>query len=580
MIRRPAIPIVGFALLWALACPAFGAVFVRTQLDRDTIMAGETATLTVTVEGGTPKSIENFPPASGLSVNYRGTSQSTTIVNGNATFRHILNFTVQAAQPGEYLIPSVRVTVDSAQYPTEPLRLTVTRNDVNAANRYAFLKLNVPKQEIFVGEIMPVEVQLYVTEAESYQPPQLKSDGFVIHKQAEATRAQTQIGNMIYNVLTFRMSVSAAKAGPLTLGPAEGSLVLRLRGQADPNDFFGFARFQRRPVNLASEAAPVQVLPLPSADAPPDFSGAIGNFTWSVTAGPASVSAGDPITLKIVVSGRGNLDNLKLPELNWPDFKVYAPNAVVAPQDPLGLSGTKTFEQVIAPQSATVREIPELSLAYFDPGQKKYVRLTHGAMPLTVRPSAGGQAIPTVLAGKNTDPDEPRQRTDIVHIKTDPGVLAAAAPPLALRPWFWFLQALPVAGFLAASLWRARQDRLANNPRLRRRIEVSKMVSSGVAELRQLAQANQADPFFALVFRLLQEQLGERLDLPGSAITEAVLDEHLPRRGAPPELIERLHALFQLCNQARYAPVQTNEALQAVASNLEKALGDLQQLAD
>src|SRR5207248_10486235 len=98
----------------------------------------------------------------------------------------------------------------------------------------------------------------------------------------------------------FKMAISAAKAGQLTLGPAEGSLVLRLRAQPDPNDLFGmFGRYQRRQVNLTSPTVQMVVLPLPRTNAPPDFSGAIGNFNWQVSAGPNSVNAGDPVTMKI-----------------------------------------------------------------------------------------------------------------------------------------------------------------------------------------------------------------------------------------------------------------------------------------
>jgi len=471
--------------------------------------------------------------------------------------------------------------VDGTPYPTEPLQLTVTKNEVSANNRYAFLKLNVPKQEIYVGEVIPIEVQLYVTEAENLQTPQLKSDGFIIHKQLEPSRSQTQIGNMIYTVLSFKMSVSAAKAGHLTLGPAETSLVLRLRTQPDPNDLFGmFGRYQRRAVNLASTTVQMNVLPLPGTNVPPDFSGAIGTYNWTVSASPNSVNAGDPITMKVAITGRGNLDNLKLADVSWPEFKAYPPNTSVTPQDQLALSGTKLFEQVIVPQSANVKEIPALSLSYFDPDQKKFARLSASPVPVTVRPSGAGQAVPTVLAAKGTEPEGPQDRTDIVHIKTEAGPLLALAPPLIQQPWFVMLQAVPLLGFVGVSLWRKRQDQLANNPRLRRKIEVTRTVSAGLAHLRQLASANRSDEFYALVFRLLQEQLGERLDLPASAITEAVIDERLPRRGASAELIGELHSLFQVCNQARYAPVRTNEELLGVASNLERALAQLQQLPD
>jgi hypothetical protein len=568
-------------LFAALSCAltSGAAVSIKTQLDRESIMVGEATMLNISVEGGTPRTIESFPPIPGLSVQYRNTSQNMTSINGVTTFKRILSFVLQASQPGEFTIPSVKVNVDGDQYPTDAVRLTVTKNDVAAENRYAFLKLIVPKKEIYVGEIIPIEIQLYVTEAE-VQNPQLKSDGFVIHKQVEPTQSQTQIGNIAYRVLSMKWSISAAKAGQIALGPAEQNLTLRIRAQPDPNDIFGmFGRFQRRALTVTSSPVEMTVLPLPP-NAPPDFSGAIGKFKWQVTAGPTSVGAGDPITLKIVVNGRGNLDNLKLPDLNWLDFKAYPPNTTVSPEDQVGLSGTKTFEQVIVPQSASIHEIPALSLSYFDPEKKQYAHLTQAAVPLTVRPSAAGPIVPTIVAGKNSEADEPQNRTDIVHIKADPGPLIAFAPPLVRQPWFLILQALPLLGFVGVSLWRKRQDHLANNPRLRRKIEVQKTVNAGLAELGQIAATNQSDEFFASVFRLLQEQLGERLDLPASAITEAVLNERLPKRGASPELIERLHGLFQSCNQARYAPVRSHEELQAVASNLEKAVAELQQLPD
>jgi hypothetical protein len=74
--------------------------------------------------------------------------------------------------------------------------------------------------------------------------------------------------------------------------------------------------------------------------------------------------------------------------------------------------------------------------------------------------------------------------------------------------------------------------------------------------LKKFAAENQPDEFFALLFRLLQEQLGERLDCPASAITENVIDEHPVLRGAPEPTLDALRELFQLCNQARYAPVR------------------------
>ncbi|MGZ8900598.1 MAG: BatD family protein, partial [Limisphaerales bacterium] len=439
---------------------AQGAITATAQLDRATIMTGETAALTVVVEGGAPQSAEPLPPIAGLTVQYRGISQNITSINGRTSIKHLLNYTVSARQPGQFTIPSITLTVDGSQYATQPVKITVTKADPVTQNRYAFLRLNLPKTEVYVGEVIPIELQLYVVDAENLQAPQLKSDGFVVHKQLENTGSQAQIGNILYSVLTFRMSISAAKAGNLTLGPAEMNLVLRLRAQPDPNDVFGFfGRFQRRPVTVQSTPAEINVLPLPTP-VPPDFSGAIGSFNWTVTAAPTNLNAGDPITLRAVISGRGNLDNLKLPELNWPDFRTYQPISSVASSDPLGIEGSKTFEQVLVPQSGTVREIPAFSLAFFDPSKKAYLKLEHAATPLQIQGNL--QSTAPAMAAENA-PEPPIPRSDIVHIKTDPGQLATLAPPLIRQPWFLFLQAIPLAGVIGLTVWRKRQERLARN---------------------------------------------------------------------------------------------------------------------
>jgi hypothetical protein len=232
------------------------------------------------------------------------------------------------------------------------------------------------------------------------------------------------------------------------------------------------------------------------------------------------------------------------------------------------------------PQNSGVHEIPEIKWSYFDPVSKQYKTLSQPAVPITVNALAGGPPAPTVLAGKTPEAEEPEQRKDIVHIKSSPGHLAALAPPLVQQPWFFLVQALPVAGYVSMRLWRRRQDNLANNPRLRRKLEVRRIVHDGLAQLAQLGSSNQGDEFYALLFRLLQEQLGERLDLPASAITEAVLNESLPRRGASAELIGRLHDLFQICNQARYAPVRTNQQLMEIQAQTATALAELQGLPD
>jgi hypothetical protein len=119
---------------------------------------------------------------------------------------------------------------------------------------------------------------------------------------------------------------------------------------------------------------------------------------------------------------------------------------------------------------------------------------------------------------------------------------------------------------------------LANNPKLRRQRNVAQRVRAGLQELRATANSQQAEEFFATLFRLLQEQIGERLDLPASAITEAVIEERLRGRNLAEVSLSALRELFQTCNQARYAPHKSSQELAALIPRAESVLRDLQTL--
>jgi hypothetical protein len=167
---------------------------------------------------------------------------------------------------------------------------------------------------------------------------------------------------------------------------------------------------------------------------------------------------------------------------------------------------------------------------------------------------------------------------DILPIKENLGTLSQNNLPLVAQPVFLATQALPVLAFLAAFIWRKRTDNLANNPRLRRKIAVEKLIQTGFADLQKYAAQDKSEEFFALLFRLLQEQLGERLDCPATAITENVVEENSILRGVNETTRSDLRELFQLCNQARYAPVRGTSELNSVAAKLEQTLGELQEV--
>ena len=565
---------------------AHAATFTAS-LDRDTITLGESATLSLTFEGGTP---DNIPMPSGianLQVTEGGTSTQFQFVNGQSSSTVTHSFHLTPRQPGDYTIPGLSVEVDGQKLTSQPVTLRVLKPSapspqaINSGSQLAFLKLVLPRKEVYVGESFTAQLELYllnrVQGVGQIQLTSFPADGFSVGKLVEGQRRQVQIGNGVYTVIPVEVALKALKDGQLTVGPVSFSLVIELpsQRQRDMFDPFGmFSHGEQRQISVATDSETVRSLVPPREGAPPSFNGAIGRFTMNMTAGPTNVAAGDPITVKVQISGRGSLDTLSLPEQPaWHDFKIYPPTTKLQTVDQLGLQGTRTFEQIVTPQTAEVKALPPISFSFFDPEVKAYRTLTQPAIPLTVRPG-GAAAAPMVLASRNQD-NSPPPSQDIVPNKQRLGSLAQVMPPLALQTWFLALQGVPVLAFISAVAIRRRRENLANNPRLRRQREVAHQVQQGLAELKEFAAQNNSERFFATLIRLLQEQLGERLDVPASAITEAVLEERLRPRGAPEALLNSLQELFQLSNLVRYAPIQTSQELAAI---IPKATTVLEQL--
>jgi hypothetical protein len=574
-----------FMLVALLPGAAWSASFTAT-LDRDAITLGESATLSLAFEGAQPGSVPT-PSVAGLQIIQAGTSQNMSWINGAMSSTVTVSFSVTPQREGEFTIPALTVDANGQQLSTAPLKLTVTRasapsaNAVNSGSEVAFLKFSLPKDRVFVGESVVGHLDLYlrddVQNYGNFQLTGLPTDGFSAGKIVQGSNRRAQVGSRVYTVVPLSVPLTAVRAGALALGPFTASCIVVLPAQNQGGDPF-FRQFfnqgEQKKVSLATETVSVESLPLPEQNQPANFTGAVGDFTMTATAGPTTVTVGDPITVRVQISGRGSLDGVTLPTQDaWQNFKTYPPTTKLATTDQFGFQGTKTFEQIISPLNNDVRELPALTFSFFNPEDGQYHTLTQPAMPLVVK-AAGATPLPQIAANK---PEE-KPAQDILPIKENLGTLSQNKIPLVAQPAFLAAQAVPVLAFLGAFIWRKRADSLANNPRLRRQRAVAALVASGRDDLKKYAAANQSDEFFATLFRLLQEQLGERLDCPASAITENVVEENQVLRGAPEATRAGLREQFQLCNQARYAPVRGTGELNSVAAQFEKLIGELQNL--
>ena len=278
---------------------------------------------------------------------------------------------------------------------------------VDSKNQSAFLRIELPKQELIVGELVPVKVKAYFRAGVSASLnglPTLSSDAFTLNKLDDNPEQTSElIDGVPYTVVTWTSALSSVKAGdyPLNL---DLPVMVRVqekggaRGNNPFKDFFGddsafddsffdnfFSNATQKPLTLHTDGATVKIKPLPAQGRPADFSGAVGQFDVNSEASAKNGTTGDPLTLKINITGHGNFDRVTTNGLtSSSDWKTYKPNGKFTPNDSAGIEGTRTFEQLIVPTKAGAQEIPALSFSYFDPDTQRYVTKTTAPIAIDI----------------------------------------------------------------------------------------------------------------------------------------------------------------------------------------------------
>ncbi len=582
----------GIAIL-CLTAGRTGAATLTASFGSEFLQVGQNASLSLTFEGVTPDTAPPPPKLENAQI-YPQNSRSmawSRDASGVNSLQATYSYIVVPLKSGELTVPPITVSVGGQRLASNPLKVKVlTADEADAAQaeaieKLAWIKIEIPKKEAYLGEVIPAQIHIYATGVENLQLHQFKAEGFTLGKASHTTQSREVLNNIAYHKITFHMPIAARKIGRLPIGPAECTLNVQVpvdpRNRNDPfSQLDVFGRFQMKPMRLSSPIEEITILPLPTNNVPSHFNGAVGSFSLAVTAGPTNLAAGDPITFKVEIQARGTLDDLNLPEQEgWREFKTYPPTSQILQKDPLGLSGTKLFEQIVMPAHAEIKELPPFQFSYFDPNLRQYRTLTQPAIRLNITPNATPTAQPTLAGGQQAPPPEvEKPREDIAHIEPRLGTLASSAGVFIQRPWFYLLQGVPIVAWLSALLWRQRQKALARDPKLQRRRQVEHLVQTGLRELRLLADRGEGEAFYEMTLRLLKEQLGERLDLPGVSITEDVIDDRLRLKGVPTESLRRLHELFKTCNHARYAGQQTVANLNHSLAELEAMLAVLKQV--
>lgn len=578
-------------LILALLLPRVAAEPSFTaELVPDSVAAGGTATLKLIFTDLGDVARPTLPALTNATVEYAGTGRQFSVVNLSHSSSIIHQFAIQPQNEGVVYIPALSVEVGGQTYTSQPLTLRV--GQAMDLSSIGFLRLVAPRSEFYVGETFPLEIRFYYRRVPDRQvPPTLALDGFIKGRQAVDNLPPETITNLVYSVVRWSIALTAVKAGDLTVGPAEFQTIYTFQ---DPNrrrsrglqSLFEplFGGVEQRQLTFASEPLTLRVLNPPAAGQPPTFAGAVGRFSLDVTASPTNVAVGDPVTVRVNISGQGNFDGLRLPDLpEGVAFQLYPGTNSFTEGDPLGLSGSKTFEAVVVPERAGVQTLKWPWLTFWDPGTKAYVTDQPRPLSFNVRPGATAQAAPV---GTVPGPPEPREPTpghatasDLALLQ-NLGPLVALSPSPVTTPWFWGVLGLPLAVYAALVLGPILRKRHAKDPTQIAREQAHQAVAEHLAALSRQAERGQASEFFTSLNEAVQQQLALTVGgIPG-CFTEEVVDTHLIPHGLPPDDAQRLRNLFARLTEARFSPTASGGELTALRQEAEHLLAVLRSLGE
>jgi BatD DUF11 like domain len=481
---------------------------VTAVLNSSEASLGETVHLEMRITGARGAEAPEEIMVDGLEIRRTGTSQRIEMNNLTLTSSVVYDYTVMPMRAGRFTIPPQTIRVGNNSLRTPALTLNVTDSSgrssagrsardtqATSPNNLVFAELIVPSKTAYVGEIVPVQIRMGFdprVRPRLIEPPEVAGQGFTAQKLQQSGENSETIGNRLYEVVTYKTAIAAARAGKFEIGPvkAKAQIVVPRRQSAprsrprspfdlfDQDDPFSDPFFsnpfsqlgERRDVEIKSEPVPLEVKPLPP-NAPPSFSGAIGNFTMTTEAKPKSVQIGDPITVTSTISGRGNFDRVNAPvvedERGW---HKYPPSSKFKQDDEVGISGTKTFETVLSPNEKK-QGLPLLAFAYFDPVKGQYVTLHSEPIPINVQ---GGAAVaqnagatqstspaPATAAARPSSQAAAKPQDILYQLTELPSKVESFAPIYTQRV-FWAAQLIPLLALIGFAGWKIRRARIDN----------------------------------------------------------------------------------------------------------------------
>ncbi len=479
------------------------------------------------------------------------------------------SFILRPTRKGTYTIGPASIQVNGQTYRTKPLSITITAqsqrssnpNDpYNRASENVFLKVITNKTTLYQGEPLVASYKIYFR-SDIGSPELLEEPDFTgfyknnIEIKHISTQREGYRGKQYNTGIIRQMILIPQRSGIINPGQVEVKIPVQV--STERGDFF--RRIIGRTVNLNffENFPSLKIKSLPLENQPSDFTGAVGSFKIDVKLNRTELKADESLTLKVRLSGSGNIKLADLPEFEFPNaFEVYDPKySEKISIGGTGMKGSKTHEYLLIPRYNGDYKIPPISFSYFDPKEEKYKTINSEEFTVGV---SGGTSQPSANSKQMMIPDKEKVdfiNEDILFIKTNIGKLRNKEEFFyGSSIYYNILMGLGVVFFGMISYFFISYNRQKDAVKTKRQ-KASKLARKHLKQAKKELNSNRRELFYTALSSALWGYFSDKLNISLSKMTKEIIMETLREKKVSIHLIEKVAETMNRAELARFTYV-------------------------
>lgn len=573
-------------LILLISNVSYAANFTAT-VSKNPVTQGENFQLTFTVD----EQASNFQAPSFSAFNVLSgpsTSQQTSIVNGKMSYSLSYTYVLSAKKKGSYFIAPAKIDAGGKTLSSNRIKVLVVepseaekqrranqkqkeqqqaQQAKDLINKNFYVKLRVDKSSVYQGEQLTATYVLYVhqdldAKLKDYELPVFNGfwtqdiDVDNIQWKREIVNGVPFRSKVFKKVILYPQYSGKIKIEPLKLDVAVNLQIAgggRRRSMFD--DIWNRGNYKTFEETVTSNSVNVNVKELPDPQ-PLDFTGAVGNLEVQTWIDKTETSTNDPITLKVKISGNGNLKLLDPLELEFPpDFEVYEPKLVDNSRvTGNGTSGNIIFEYLVIPRNPGEYKIDPITVSWFDIEKKQYKQ--HLGEEYIISVSKGKDGVASNMVTGISKENVQYIGKDIRFIKTESELNKKSKPIFGTFTYYSFMS-LPAAAFIIAFFYRRKRDEDQGDLDLQKNRQANKVAKKRLSSAAKEIGIN-SEAFYEELSKALWGYLSDKLSINISDLTKDSAKKELLNRNIPENEIDEYLDLINTCEMARYAPISSD----------------------